>query len=167
MKKITIYTDGACSPNPGAGGWGALLIYDKTKKELSGGFKFTTNNRMEILAVIESLKALKERCNVKLYTDSQYVYNSVTKGWAQNWRSNGWRKGKKKKEKALNPDLWGQLLDLLDQHNVEMNWVRGHNDNPGNERCDELAVSARLKGNLPDDPGYPEPDMDNEHDLFT
>src|SRR3712207_2429428 len=109
LKRVTIYTDGACLGNPGPGGYGVVLIYGTHKRELSGGFRLTTNNRMEIMAVIVGLQALKQRCAVTVYTDSQYVADSMTKGWAQRWRANGWRKNKK--EKALNPDLWGQLLD--------------------------------------------------------
>lgn len=139
MKKIEIFTDGACSGNPGVGGWGAILRFGEHQKELSGGEKNTTNNRMELTAVIEALKALKEPCEVLITTDSKYVSDAVTLGWAENWRKNGWRKADKKP--ALNVDLWEQLLDLLSQHKVTFNWVKGHAGHPENERCDRLAVS--------------------------
>lgn len=139
MKKVEIFTDGACSGNPGPGGWGAILRCNGTEKELSGGEKDTTNNRMELTAVIEALKALKYSCEVTITTDSKYVYESVTKGWVYKWKENGWRKADKKP--ALNPDLWGELLALLETHNVTFNWVKGHNEHPENERCDKLAVA--------------------------
>lgn len=139
MKKIEIFTDGACSGNPGPGGWGVILRYNGTEKELSGGEKDTTNNRMELTGVIEALKALKLPCDVTITTDSKYVYDSVTKGWVYKWKANGWRKPDKKP--ALNPDLWGELLNLLEVHNVTFNWVKGHNEHPENERCDRLAVA--------------------------
>ena len=139
MKKVEIFTDGACSGNPGPGGWGAILRYNGTEKELSGGEKDTTNNRMELTGVIEALKALKLPCDVTITTDSKYVYDSVTKGWVYKWKENGWRKPDKKP--ALNPDLWSELLSLLDIHNVTFNWVKGHNEHPENERCDRLAVA--------------------------
>ena len=143
MKNIEIYTDGACSGNPGKGGWGAVLIYKNTEKEISGYEKETTNNRMELTAVIMALKALKEPCNVKLTTDSKYVCDAVNKGWVYSWKSRGWKKADKKP--ALNVDLWEQLLELLSIHNVEFNWVKGHNGHKYNERCDELAVSEYNK----------------------
>ena len=139
MKKIEIFTDGACSGNPGKGGWGAILRFGEHQKELSGGEKNTTNNRMELTAVIEALKALKEPCEVVITTDSKYVSDAVTLGWAENWRKNGWKKADKKP--ALNVDLWEQLLELLAQHKVTFNWVKGHAGHPENERCDQLAVS--------------------------
>lgn len=143
MKNIEIYTDGACSGNPGKGGWGAVLVYKNTEKEISGSEKETTNNRMELTAVIMALKALKEPCNVKLTTDSKYVCDAVNKGWVYSWKSRGWKKADKKP--ALNVDLWEQLLELLSIHNVEFNWVKGHNGHKYNERCDELAVSEYNK----------------------
>lgn len=143
MKEINIYTDGACSGNPGKGGWGAVLVYKGTEKEISGGSADTTNNRMELTAVIEALKQLKEVCNVTLTTDSKYVCDAVTKGWVYSWKKNGWKKADKKP--ALNVDLWEQLLELLSIHNVEFNWVKGHNGHKYNERCDELAVSEYNK----------------------
>ncbi len=139
MKFVEIFTDGACSGNPGPGGWGAVLRYNGREKELSGGEKDTTNNRMELTAVISALSTLKEPCKVRLTTDSKYVADGVTKGWAKSWQQNGWRKGDKKP--ALNPDLWQKLLDLLDIHDVEIVWVKGHAGHPENERCDQLAVS--------------------------
>lgn len=139
MKNIEIYTDGACSGNPGKGGWGAVLVYKNNEKEISGSEKETTNNRMELTAVIMALKALKEPCNVKLTTDSKYVCNAINKGWVYSWKSKGWKKADKKP--ALNVDLWEQLLELLEIHNVDFNWVKGHNGHQYNERCDELAVS--------------------------
>ena len=139
MKTVTLYTDGACSGNPGPGGWGAILEYKGTEKELSGGAANTTNNRMELTAVIEGLKALKEPCTVELYSDSKYVIDALQKGWAKSWRSNGWRKADKKP--ALNPDLWEQLLELTERHTMHYHWVKGHADNPNNNRCDQLAVA--------------------------
>ena len=139
MKKIEIFTDGACSGNPGPGGWGAVLRYNGKEKELCGGEKNTTNNRMELTAVISALKALKEPCEVTLTTDSKYVVDSVTKGWAASWKNNGWKKADKKP--ALNPDLWEELLTLLDLHKVQFVWVKGHDGHPENERCDTLAVN--------------------------
>ena len=139
MKQVTLYTDGACSGNPGPGGWGAILEYCGVEKELSGGEDSTTNNRMELTAVIEGLKALKESCIVELYSDSKYVIDGLSKGWAEGWRRNGWRKADKKP--ALNPDLWEQLLELTGRHEMRYHWVKGHAENPKNNRCDEMAVS--------------------------
>lgn len=138
MKQIELFTDGACSGNPGPGGWGAILRYNGVEKELSGGEKDTTNNRMELTAVIMGLKALKEPCKVHLTTDSKYVSDGISKGWAQSWKNNNWRKADKKP--ALNPDLWDELLNLLTVHEVEITWVKGHAGHPENERCDKLAV---------------------------
>lgn len=143
MKKVDIYTDGACSGNPGKGGWAAILVYNKREKELCGSAAETTNNRMELTAVINALEALKEPCEVSLTTDSRYVCDSVTKGWVYSWKKNGWKKGDKKP--ALNVDLWEQLLPLLEKHEVSFNWVRGHIGHPYNERCDKLAVGEYLK----------------------
>lgn len=147
MKSVELFTDGACSGNPGPGGWGAILRFGTAEKELSGGEINTTNNRMELTAVIEGLSALKEPCAVKLTTDSKYVADGVTKGWAESWRKNGWRKADKKP--ALNPDLWEKLLDLLKIHQVEICWVKGHAGHIENERCDRLAVEfySKLKEN--------------------
>lgn len=143
MKEIKIYTDGACSGNPGPGGWGAVLEYGEHKKELSGGEKDTTNNKMELTAVIKALSALKEPCKVILTTDSKYVCDSVTKGWVYSWQKNNWRKADKKP--ALNIELWEQLLPLLETHQVEFVWVKGHAGHPQNERCDALAVAQSEK----------------------
>lgn len=137
-KEIELFTDGACSGNPGPGGWGAILRYLGHEKELCGGEKKTTNNRMELMAVIMGLDALKEPCKVKLTTDSKYVADGIGKGWAVSWQKNGWRKADKKP--ALNADLWERLLFLIDKHEVEINWVKGHAGHPENERCDKLAV---------------------------
>ena len=139
MKKVQIYTDGACSGNPGPGGWGAILRFGSAEKELSGGEKQTTNNRMELTAVITALEALKEPCEVELYSDSKYIIDAVQKGWAKSWQAKGWVKSDKKP--ALNPDLWERLLALLDKHRVEFIWVKGHAGHPENERCDRLAVA--------------------------
>ena len=146
MKTVTIYTDGACSGNPGPGGWGAILEYMGHEKELSGGEPNTTNNRMELTAVIKALQALKEPCTVELYSDSKYVLDALQKGWALSWRKKGWIKSDKKP--ALNPDLWEILLSLVEKHDVRYHWVKGHASNPKNNRCDELAVAEwkRLKG---------------------
>lgn len=140
---VTIYTDGACSGNPGPGGFGAILMYGEHKKELSGGEPETTNNRMELMGVITALQALKRPCTVQLYTDSQYVVNAIEQGWAKKWRENGWMRNKK--DKALNPDLWQTLLELLEVHQVKFHWVKGHAENPYNNRCDELAVAESRK----------------------
>ncbi len=142
MKAVTIYTDGACSGNPGPGGWGAVLEYNGRRRELSGGEKETTNNRMELLAAISALSALKEPCAVTLYTDSQYFSNAINLGWLREWKRRGWRR----KDGALkNPDLWQQLDALLETHRVKVEWVKGHAENEGNNRCDELAVAEREK----------------------
>jgi ribonuclease HI len=140
VKKIELYTDGACSGNPGPGGWGCILRYGETEKELSGGEIHTTNNRMELTAVIKGLEALKEPCAVELYSDSKYVTDALSKGWAASWRKRGWVKGDK--APALNPDLWETLLNLSATHSVTVHWVRGHADNQYNNRCDSLAVAA-------------------------
>ncbi|MCI9414290.1 MAG: ribonuclease HI [Clostridiales bacterium] len=140
MKEIELFTDGACSGNPGPGGWGAVLRFGGKEKELSGGEPDTTNNRMELTAVIEGLSALKEPCRVTLTSDSRYVIDGIQKGWARSWKRNGWRKADKKP--ALNADLWDRLLTLLELHEVRMIWVRGHQGHPENERCDQLAVAA-------------------------
>ena len=143
MKSVQIYTDGACSGNPGPGGWGAILSYNGREKELSGGEKNTTNNRMELTAVISALEALKEPCEVELYSDSKYVIDALSKGWARSWKAKNWIKSDKKP--ALNPDLWEKLLSLTDIHTVHYHWVKGHAENEYNNRCDELAVAEREK----------------------
>ena len=143
MKTVTIYTDGACSGNPGPGGWGAILRYGTHEKEISGGDPMTTNNKMELLGVISALELLKERCQVELYSDSKYVIDGITKGWARGWKARGWKKADK--SPAKNPELWDRLLNLLDQHDVSFHWVKGHAENPYNNRCDELAVAEWKK----------------------
>ncbi|MBQ8966240.1 ribonuclease HI [Ruminococcus sp.] len=140
MKKIDIFTDGACSGNPGPGGYGTILRFNDITKELYGGDPKTTNNRMEMMAVIKGLKALKEPCEVTLYSDSQYVINAITKGWAVGWKKRGWVKADKKP--ALNSDLWEIILQLLEVHKVSFVWVKGHAGHPENERCDHLAVTG-------------------------
>jgi ribonuclease HI len=152
MKEVTIYTDGACSGNPGAGGYGVVLMYGAAKKELSEGYEKTTNNRMELLAVIRGLEALKEPCRVNLYSDSKYVVDAIEKGWVVKWKQNNWMRNKK--ERASNVDLWQQLLVMLEKHQVKFIWVKGHADNPWNERCDELARMAIQKGDLKEDENY-------------
>lgn len=143
MKFVEIFTDGACSGNPGSGGYGAILRCEGREKELSGGEAHTTNNRMELLAVITALEALKYPCKVRITTDSKYVVDGISKGWAKGWRARGWKKSDGKP--ALNPDLWGRLLDLLDIHDTEFCWIKGHAGHPENERCDALAVIQRDK----------------------
>lgn len=143
MKQVDIFTDGACSGNPGPGGWGAILRYKGTDKEISGGEKQTTNNRMELTAVIEALKLLKEPCEVTLWTDSKYVADGLGKGWAAGWKKNGWRKADKKP--ALNPDLWDELLNLNDKHTIKIQWIKGHASHPENEKCDRMAVAESQK----------------------
>jgi ribonuclease HI len=140
LREVEIYTDGGCINNPGPGGYGVILLYGKHRKELSGGFRLTTNNRMEILAAIKGLEALKERCRVTVYSDSQYVVNAIEEGWALRWQANGWRRNRK--EKAVNPDLWERLLRLCEQHTVRFRWIRGHVGTAENERADELAKAA-------------------------
>lgn len=142
-KQVSIYTDGACSGNPGPGGWGAILCYKGTEKEISGAEKETTNNRMELTAVIEALKCLKEACEIELWSDSKYVIDGLEKGWAESWRKNGWRKSDRKP--ALTPDLWDVLLNLTAEHEIRYHWVKGHAENELNNRCDALAVAAREK----------------------
>jgi len=143
MKQVEIFTDGACQGNPGPGGWGAIMRYNGTEKEISGGSPDTTNNRMELSGVIEALRLLKEPCEVILYSDSKYVCDAIAKGWAKGWKRNGWRKADKKP--ALNTDLWDDLLSLLEQHKITVSWVKGHAGHPENERCDRLAVAAAEK----------------------
>ncbi len=143
MKQVEIFTDGACSGNPGAGGWGAVLRYNGAEKEISGGAADTTNNRMELSGVIAALECLKEPCEVILCSDSKYVCDAISKGWAKSWKKNGWRKADKKP--ALNTDLWDELLNLAERHKITVKWVKGHDGHPENERCDRLAVAAAEK----------------------
>ncbi|HQJ11033.1 MAG TPA: ribonuclease HI [Anaerolineae bacterium] len=152
LKHVTIYTDGAASGNPGPGGYGVILEFQGKRKELSGGYRRTTNNRMELLAAVVGLEALKERCEVTLYTDSAYLVNALNEGWAQRWRAHGWMRNKN--EPALNPDLWERLLRLCEQHEVHFVWVKGHAGHPENERCDQLAQEAARGINLPVDTAY-------------
>ncbi len=149
MKTIELYTDGACSGNPGPGGYGVILRYGSYEKELSAGFRQTTNNRMELLAAIIGLEALKEPCTVNLYSDSKYLVNALEKGWLSSWRSGGWKKADKKP--VLNVDLWQRLVPLLDKHDVHIHWLKGHDGHPENERCDVLAREALGKEALLDD----------------
>ena len=144
MKEVLIYTDGACSGNPGPGGWGTILIYKGLQKELSGGQVDTTNNRMELLAAISALSALKEPCKVQLYTDSAYLCHGFTQGWLENWKRNGWLTSQKKP--VENKDLWQKLLDLNAYHQIQWNKVKGHADNEYNNRCDKLARAEIKKG---------------------
>ena len=143
MKQVNVYTDGACSGNPGHGGWGAILEYKGTRKELSGGEAQTTNNCMEMTADLRALEALKEPCRVVLCSDSKYVIDALSKGWAKKWRANDWKRGDKKP--ALNPDLWEQLLNACERHEIEYQWIKGHAGHPENERCDELAVEQAAR----------------------
>ena len=152
VKQVRIYTDGACLGNPGPGGYGVVLLYGPLRKELSGGFRLTTNNRMELMAAIVSLQSLKSPCEASLFTDSQYVVNAMSKGWARRWRQQSWMRNKK--EKAVNPDLWELLLNLCERHRVTFFWVRGHAGDPENERCDELSKEAATAKDLPPDKGY-------------
>ena len=138
MKEVQLYTDGACRGNPGRGGWGAILVYKKYERELSGGEETTTNNRMELLAVINGLEALKEPCQVTLYSDSKYIIDAFCEGWVEKWRASGWKRGK---DELKNPDLWERLYDLTTRHEMKYVWVKGHAGHPYNERCDRLATS--------------------------
>lgn len=152
MKEVYLYTDGACSGNPGPGGYGAILVYNGHEKVMSAGYRETTNNRMELLGVIVGLRALNEPCKVQLYTDSKYVAEAIEKGWARSWQENGWRK--KDKKPAKNPDLWEQLLLFLERHEVIIHWLKGHAGHVYNERCDKLAVGAYLGDDLLEDENY-------------
>jgi ribonuclease HI len=152
VKHVTIYTDGACLGNPGPGGYGVILLYQGNRRELSGGYRKTTNNRMELMAAIVGLGALKEKCKVTLYSDSEYLVKAMSKGWAQRWRANEWRRNKR--AKVLNPDLWERLLQLCALHEVQFSWVKGHAGTPENIRCDELAMQAAQQSNLPVDEGF-------------
>ena len=154
-KHVDIYTDGACTGNPGPGGYGVVLLYGEHRRELSGGFRLTTNNRMELMGPIKGLEALNQSCRVTLHSDSQYVVEGIEKGWAKRWRGNGWMRNKR--ERAINPDLWEKLLDLCGAHEVEFRWVRGHAGDVENERCDQLAVEAAHRRDLPADEGYETP----------
>ena len=152
LKRVTIYTDGACLGNPGPGGYGVILQYGDHRKELSGGYRLTTNNRMELTAAIKGLAALKEPCQVQLISDSEYVVNAIEKGWARRWQANGWSRQNKKT--AENRDLWEALLKLCETHQVSFAWIKGHAGQAENERCDRLALQAAQVSNLPEDKGY-------------
>jgi ribonuclease HI len=152
--EVVIYTDGSARGNPGPGGYGAVILEGEKRTELAGGFRKTTNNRMELLACIKALEALPAPATVVLHSDSAYVVNGITRGWAESWRRNGWRKSGG--APALNPDLWERLLTLCREHTVRFIWVRGHAGNPGNERCDQLATQAAMGGGLPPDTAYEE-----------
>lgn len=151
-KSVQIFTDGCCLGNPGRGGYGIIMVYKDHSKELSSGYALTTNNRMELMACIEALAALKEPCAATITTDSQYVVNAVNQGWAAQWKAKGWRRSGNKP--AENPDLWTRLLDLTEQHEAKFVWVRGHNGHPENERCDLLAKAAAEGSDIQDDLGY-------------
>jgi ribonuclease HI len=152
IRRVTIYSDGACIGNPGPGGYGVVLLHESARKELSGGFRRTTNNRMEILAAIMGLEALKSECLVDLYSDSEYVVNAMERGWARSWKAKSWRRSTG--EPALNPDLWQRMLDLAERHVVTFHWVRGHAGDRENERADHLAVAAASQPDLPPDEYY-------------
>ena len=152
MKQVTVFTDGACKNNPGPGGYGVILQYGSNRRELSSGFRLTTNNRMEILAAIVGLESLKEPCQVLIYSDSQYLVNAMEKGWARRWQANGWKRNAR--EKAVNPDLWERMLELCKIHKVKFAWVRGHAGHAENERCDELATAAATASDLAVDEIY-------------
>jgi len=149
MKQVQIFTDGACSGNPGPGGYGVVLKSNGKEKILSKGYKDTTNNRMELRAVIAGLSALKEKCRVQIFSDSKYIIDAVNNGWAFRWKKNGWKRNKK--EYALNPDLWDKLLNLISQHETEFIWIKGHAGHDENERCDKLAVAASTQPDLATD----------------
>jgi ribonuclease HI len=155
LKRVTIYTDGGCIGNPGPGGYGVVLLYGEKRRELSAGFRRTTNNRMEIMAAIAGLETLRYPCSVTIHTDSQYLANSIMLGWAARWRANGWRRNKT--ERAVNPDLWARLLDLCAKHKVRFEWVKGHAGNVENECCDRPSVAASAGADLPADEGYENP----------
>ncbi len=160
LTPVKIYTDGACTGNPGPGGYGVIIIQDGEKKELSGGYRLTTNNRMELMAVIAGLKSLKAPSQVRLFTDSKYISDAINLGWVDIWRAKNWKKTGK--GKVLNPDLWKELVELLEQHQVELIWVKGHAGHPQNEHCDQLAVRAAQQKNLLIDSGYEKSQADNQ-----
>jgi ribonuclease HI len=158
MKNVEIYTDGACAPNPGCGGFGAIIVQNEIRRELSGGFRMTTNNRMEILAAIEGLRGIEgSELDITIYTDSRYLADMFNEGHASRWKSNRWMRNKR--DRALNPDLWHELLEFSDKHQIRFEWVKGHAGHLENERCDELAVEARKAADLPSDEGYENPSV--------
>ncbi len=152
LKKVTIYTDGGCIGNPGPGGYGIILLHMEKRREISGGFRLTTNNRMELMAAIIGLETLRFRCAVTIYTDSRYLVDGIMLGWAKRWRANGWRKSKS--EAAMNSDLWERLLNLCDRHEVMFKWIRGHANHPENERCDFMSMQAAKQDDLKIDDAY-------------
>ena len=152
IQHVEIYTDGGCEPNPGPGGYGVVLLHPKKRAEASGGFRLTTNNRMEIFAAIKGLEMLKQPCKVTLYSDSQYLVDAIMKGWAVKWKKKDWWLNNR--ERARNIDLWEKLLPLCEKHQVAFRWVRGHAGNTENERCDRLSMAALRQPNLPADEGY-------------
>ncbi len=162
--ETTIFTDGGCINNPGPGGYGIIIVANGKRKELSGGFRLTTNNRMELTAAILGLQELSPKSKVSLYSDSRYLVDGISKGWAKAWRANKWRKSDK--TRALNVDLWQRLLDLCEQHQVTFHWIEGHAGHPENERCDKLAVENARRKNLPIDPGYELPQKTNQLNFF-
>ena len=151
-KEIEIYADGACEPNPGPGGYGVILLYEKTRKEISGGFRLTTNNRMEISAAIKGLEILREPCKATVYSDSKYLVDAMMEGWVAKWKAKNW--WRTSKERAVNIDLWERLIELCERHEVRFVWVKGHAGNRENERCDQLSYAALRKTDLPIDDGY-------------
>lgn len=153
-KEVTVYTDGGAQGNPGPGGFGVVLLHGPHRKEISGGFRLTTNNRMELFAAITALEALKMRCRVRLFSDSKYLVDAMSQGWARNWRAKNWIR--QRNQEALNRDLWQRLLDVADRHQVEFTWLRGHAGDIENERCDELAVDAAKRPDLPPDTVFEE-----------
>ena len=163
MKSVSIYTDGACLGNPGPGGYGIVLVYALNRKELSGGYRLTTNNRMELMAAIQGLAALKDPCQVRLYSDSKYLVEAMEKGWAHRWQANNWYRNKN--EKAANQDLWQELLNLCQKHTVSFTWIRGHDGHPENEQCDKLAFAAAHLMELPSDAGYEKSSVDSKFSL--
>jgi ribonuclease HI len=165
-KKVNIYTDGGCLGNPGPGGYGVVLRYGPHEKRLSAGFRLTTNNRMEIMAAIAGLEALKDPCQVTLYSDSKYLVDAMTLGWVTRWKARGWKRNKT--DRALNIDLWQRLLDVCNRHDVRFQWVKGHAGHPENEACDALANQAATRPDLPPDPGYdpPAPKTESPPNLF-
>ncbi|HLO14326.1 MAG TPA: ribonuclease HI [Anaerolineales bacterium] len=159
-KEIAIYTDGACDPNPGAGGYGAVLLFENKRKEISGGFRLTTNNRMEIYAAIKSLELLKQPCRVTLYSDSRYLVSAMMEGWVEKWKKRNW--WRTHKEHAVNVDLWEKLSALCETHEVNFVWVKGHDGNPENERCDQLSYAALRRRHLPPDEVFENPSPEPE-----
>lgn len=155
LPAVTLYTDGGCEPNPGAGGYGAIVVCGSQRQELSGGFRQTTNNRMELFAAIAGLESLASPARVTLVSDSKYVIDALAQGWAKRWRANGW--WRTKKERAINADLWERLLNVCERHTVDFQWVKGHAGHEHNERCDALAMSALKQPGLPEDAGYAPP----------